>query len=208
MLALSDRDRFEPGMHAECPQQVADVVSDGFRAQVELLRDLAGRETLLEETEDLGLARCQMRRENLVRVLLLDIDQLPEHADETVSLHQGHGADLDVDTAAVRAEENDLRVRHLLGAGDLAREVLTRSAGVLRRYDRRELPAPDVAEETARCRVEPADDTRRVDDVTWNADTLERILDVAADLAEMRHPSDCAPIVAPRQPLSPIMLSS
>ena len=184
MLALSERDCFEPRMHAERPQQVADVVPDGLRAQVELLRDLAGRETLLEETEDLGLARCQMRREDLVRVLLLDIDHLPEHADETVPLHQGHGADLDVDTAPVRAEENDLRVRHLLAAGDLAREVLARSACVLRRHDRRELPAADVTEEAARCRIEPADDARRVDDVAWDADTLKCILDVAADLAE------------------------
>ena len=93
--------------------------------------------TLLEQAQDLGLARCQMRREDVVVVLLLDIGQLPEHADETVTLHQGHGADIGVDTVAVRAEENDMRVRHLLGAGDLAREVLARSAGVLRRYDRR-----------------------------------------------------------------------
>jgi hypothetical protein len=198
MLALSDRDGFEPRMHAESPQQVADVVPDGFRAQMELLRDLAGGVTFLEEAQDFRLAGCQMRREVLVCVLFLDIGQLSEHADETVALHQGHGADVDADTAAVRAEKNDMRIRHLLGAGDLPREMLARSAGVLRRYDRRELPAADVADEAARCRIDPADDTRRVDDVARNADTLKCSFDVAADLAETRHLSDCAPIVAPR----------
>jgi hypothetical protein len=40
--------RFEPGIHAESPKQVTDVVLDRLRAQVELMGDLLGRAPLLK----------------------------------------------------------------------------------------------------------------------------------------------------------------
>jgi hypothetical protein len=50
-------DGFEPGVHAECAEQMADVVPDRLRAQMKLLRDLLGRTSLLEEAQHLGLGR-------------------------------------------------------------------------------------------------------------------------------------------------------
>jgi hypothetical protein len=44
-------DGFETRVHSEGSQQMADMVPDGLRAQVELLRDLLGRASLLEETQ-------------------------------------------------------------------------------------------------------------------------------------------------------------
>ena len=55
MLAACDRDRLEPRVDAERAQQVANVVPYGLSAQVELLRDLRRRPSLLEQAQDLGL---------------------------------------------------------------------------------------------------------------------------------------------------------
>jgi hypothetical protein len=40
VLVARDRNCFEPGMDPERSQQVANMISHGFRAQMELLRDL------------------------------------------------------------------------------------------------------------------------------------------------------------------------
>src|SRR5215211_8972703 len=63
----SDRDRLEPRPDAERPQQVADVVSDGLGGQVKISRDLLRRRTSLEEAQNLGLTRRQVRRRRLRR---------------------------------------------------------------------------------------------------------------------------------------------
>jgi hypothetical protein len=66
---------------------------------------------------------------------LLDVRQLPEDTDDTMPLPQ-RASDLDSKATAVRIHEDDLRVRHLRRAGDLAGKVLARPAGVLVGYDR------------------------------------------------------------------------
>jgi hypothetical protein len=54
-------DRFESRVHAEGAKEVADVISDCFRAEVELGGDLFGGASVLEQLEHLGLSRRQMR---------------------------------------------------------------------------------------------------------------------------------------------------
>src|SRR4051794_35107566 len=62
-------DRLETRMDAERPQQVPDVVAYRLRAQVQLARDLVRRGAALEQAEDLDLARRQVRRRRLRRLL-------------------------------------------------------------------------------------------------------------------------------------------
>jgi hypothetical protein len=54
-------DRFESRVHAEGAKQLADMIPDGFWAQVESGRDLFGRAPLLRQMEHLGLPGRQMR---------------------------------------------------------------------------------------------------------------------------------------------------
>ena len=61
-LAVSgDRDGLESGVDAEDAKETADVVANGFGAQVKLFGDLLGRASLLEEAKHLGLAGSQSR---------------------------------------------------------------------------------------------------------------------------------------------------
>ena len=61
-LALAgDRDRLETGMHAKGAKEMADVIPDCLRAEVELLSDLLGRASLFQEAEYLGLTGRQSR---------------------------------------------------------------------------------------------------------------------------------------------------
>ena len=85
MLLASDRDGFEPGVDAERPQQVANMIPHCLGAQVELLRDLLGRAASLEQTQNLGLAWREMRWKRIVG-LLLDVRHLPEDADRVDAL--------------------------------------------------------------------------------------------------------------------------
>ena len=61
-LAVSgDRDGLVAGVDAEDAKETADVVANGFGAQVKLFGDLLGRASLLEEAEHLGLTGGEMR---------------------------------------------------------------------------------------------------------------------------------------------------
>ena len=55
-------------MDAESAKEMTDVVSDGFGAQVELMGDLLGRVSPLEEAKHLGLtgSQCRVLRSGLV----------------------------------------------------------------------------------------------------------------------------------------------
>ena len=55
-------DGFETRGHSEGSQQMADVVADRLRAQVELLRDLLRRASLLKDLQHLGLAGREVPR--------------------------------------------------------------------------------------------------------------------------------------------------
>jgi hypothetical protein len=106
MLSARDRYRFEPRVDPKRTQQVADVIAHRLRAELQLLRDLLRGTTALEQAQNLGLTRREMRRQKLVG-LLLDIRQLTEDADQAVSPHQRARADVDLDAAAVAVYEDD-----------------------------------------------------------------------------------------------------
>ena len=64
-LAVSgDRDGLESGVDAEDAKETADVVANGFGAQVKLFGDLLGRASLLNKAKHLSLAgrQCRVRR--------------------------------------------------------------------------------------------------------------------------------------------------
>lgn len=72
MLSARDRNGLEPCMNPKRSEQMANMISHGLCAQVELLRDLLSGAAALEEPQDLGLAWGEMRRHRIVG-LLFDI---------------------------------------------------------------------------------------------------------------------------------------
>ena len=183
MLVPGYGDGFEPSVHAERSQQVADMIAHRFRTELKLVRDLLGRAATFEQAQYLRLARGEMRWQRVIG-RILDIRHLPEDADHAMTLHQRARADVDLKATTVRIHEDNLRVRHLRRAGDLAGKVLSCPAGVFMGYDRGELSPAHVADKAPRCGVEPADDSGRIDHVAGNVDVLERRLDVTADIPE------------------------
>jgi len=111
MILASDRDGLEPSVDAERSQQVPNVIPHRFGTQVQLLRDLLGRAAPLEQTQNLGLARREMRRRRIVG-LLFHIGDLSEDADESMPVHQYTGADVDLDATTVRVDKDHLRIGH------------------------------------------------------------------------------------------------
>src|SRR3954452_23583751 len=106
MLATREGDGFQARVHAERAEQMPDVVSDGLGAEVQLARDLLGRMAAPQQAQDFGLARREMRREEVLR-LFLDIRDLAEDADEPVAFHERAGADVDLNAIAVGLDEDD-----------------------------------------------------------------------------------------------------
>ena len=133
MLAAGDGDRLEAGVDVERPEHRADVVAHGLDAEVELLGDLLGRATVFEEPQHLRLARRQVRVRGR-HDLLLDVDQLSEHADDAMPLVEAHGAHFDRDAVAVLLEQDDLSVDVLL-ADEVLGERLTRATCFLATTD-------------------------------------------------------------------------
>jgi hypothetical protein len=111
MLLASDRDGLEPCVDAERSQQVSNMIPHRFGTQVKLLRDLLGRATPLEQTQNLGLAWREMRRKRIVG-LLFDVGDLSEDADESMPVHQYAGADVDLNATTVSLDEDHLRIGH------------------------------------------------------------------------------------------------
>jgi hypothetical protein len=95
-------------------------------------------------------------------------------------------------------DKHEIGVRHGHRTRHLLREQLEREAAILGRDHRRELPAPDVADDPERGGIEPADHARGVDDVGRDVDTLEGALDVAADRLQPGHVSS---VQAPLRPV-------
>ena len=73
------------------------------------------------------------------------------------------------------------------GSEHLLSESVAGAGPVLRCDEGGEVTAADVAEEPLGSRVEPPDDSRRVDDVARDADVLQSLLDVTADLQAGDH---------------------
>jgi len=132
-------------------------------------------------------ARLEARvREDPAVSLVVDVCDLTEDADHPVALDQRNGAQLDADALAVRTDHHDLGVMRLRRPGDVPGKGLPRPAGLLGRDDRGELPPANVADQPPGGRVQPANDTRGIDDVTRHADRLQRSFDVATELIEIR----------------------
>src|SRR5262245_54909183 len=93
------------------------------------------------------------------RRLLGRAGQLAEDADDVATALERHGADVDVDPLPARVEENGLGVGHLDGTQNLLREELTGATSLLARNDRRVVPPANIAEQTQRRRVDPANDS-------------------------------------------------
>ena len=69
-------------------QQVANVISNRLGTELQLFRDLFRRESLLAETQHLGLAGRQGRRRR-ARLLVERAGQQPEDADDTFARARG-----------------------------------------------------------------------------------------------------------------------
>ena len=120
---MRERDRLEAGMHAQCSEDVANVVAHGLDAQMQLLRDLVRRTAMLEQAEHFGLARRQVRM-GRPRRCLVDVGDLSEHADDVVTLDERDCAHLDPDPLAVSSDHDDLAVVRLPRPGEVSREDL------------------------------------------------------------------------------------
>jgi hypothetical protein len=55
---------------------------------------------------------------------LLDVRDLPEHADDVIAAHEGNRAQVDAEPVTVGADQNDLRIPRPVWACDVAREDL------------------------------------------------------------------------------------
>ena len=125
------------------------MVADRLDAQMQLVSDLMGRTAVLEHSQHLGLARCQVRMRG-PRRNLLDVRHLAEHADDVIAAHERNRAQVDAEPVAVRADQHDLRVPRPVRPRDVLREDLARAPRLLGSDDRRELAPPNVADEAPR----------------------------------------------------------
>ena len=98
-----------------------------------------------------------------------------------------HGADVDRDALAVRADHDNRRVRDVILADHLPGEELARATRLLGRDDGGELVPVHVADECLRRRVHPAHDARGVDQIARDVQELERLDDVLAH--QLKHGS-------------------
>jgi hypothetical protein len=88
VLVAGDHDGLESRVGAKRLHEAVDVIPDGLRAQVKLVRDLIGRTAVLEEVQHFDLARRQVRRRR--RRLLVHAYNLAEHADHSVVARERH----------------------------------------------------------------------------------------------------------------------
>jgi hypothetical protein len=186
MVAARDCNGLEPRVHAERLQDVTDMIPDRLDAQVQLASDLRGRASLLEQTQDLALSRCQMWMWS-GRRLILDIFELAEDPDRVTATREWNSAELDRDAVAVGGQENTAIVGSFSRAGEIPDEDLVAAASLLRGEHGRHVTPTDVAHDAFRGRVDPADDSGAIDDVGRDADAPERLLYVDAEVLQARH---------------------
>src|SRR6266516_309599 len=189
VLLPPDRDRLEARVDVERLQDVADVVPHGLGAEVELARDLLGRTAVLEEAQHLGLPRRQVWVWRRRRLVLFDVQSLPEDADHPPAATERDGADLDRYPLAGRVDADDFVVRAGRRPDEVPGEDLPRPACFLGRDDGGELAAANVSHELARGRVQIADDPVRVDHIGGDTDAVDGVFDLTADGLEFGHAS-------------------
>jgi hypothetical protein len=175
-----DGDRFEPGVDAKRPHQVADVVSNRLEAQVELLGDLCGRMASIQQVQHLGLPGSQVRMQRRFG-LCFDVDDLPEDADDVAARVERHRAELDLDTIALRVDEDALYIGHLGAPDNLLREHLARVTSLFRSAHGRVLPPTYITDNSLAGRINPADDPVLVDHIGGHVDRLESAFDIGAE---------------------------
>jgi hypothetical protein len=174
----SGGDCFESGVHSEGTEEVSDVVPDRFRTEAELDGDLLCRATLLEQAKNLGLPGGQARVRRGGFLVDGSVEE-PEDPDNAFVVDEGYRAELECDARSVGCDQGAGRVSGGRGAEDFAREEFTRARTVLRRNDRGEVSASDIAEQLLCRRVDPPNDSGGVEDVARHADAAESSLDIA-----------------------------
>ena len=134
----------------------------------------------LEMTQHLGLTGRQVRG-RCAGLVVERAGQQAEDADHTLATHQRHRAHLQREAGSVGRDEHPAGLGRRGRAEHLAGEELLRRRPVLRADNRGEVPAANVAEEALSRRVDPPDDSGRVEDVARDGQAGERPLDVTAD---------------------------
>lgn len=124
-----------------------------------------------------------------MRLRLFDeVRDLAKDAYHPLAADQRHRAHLHREATARAVDENDRRVGRVGTPEQLAREHLPGPSCVLRGDDGGELPPVDVADQAPARRIQPADDSGRVDQVARDVDVLERMRDVDLEVGEGGNP--------------------
>jgi hypothetical protein len=162
------------------------VVPDCVVAQVELGGDLLRRAALLQKTKHLDLTGSQMRGRRCGVVVGASLDQ-PEDADHPFTVPERRRADLHGHPLPGGRDEVAGRLAGQGRAEHLLSESLAGAGPVLGRDEGGEVATANVAEKPLGCGIDPADDSRLVEDVTRDADALQSLLDVAPECQASVH---------------------
>ena len=167
-------------------KETADVVPDGLGAQVELGGDLLRRPALFQKAKHLDLrgVRCGC---GAVGVVVGGFVEQPEDADHAFAVHERHRAHLHGHPRAGGRDEDAGRLGGRGGAEHLPGEQLAGAPAVLGRDDGSEMATANIAEKPLGCRIDPPDDSRRVEDVARDADAVQSLLDITADCQARDH---------------------
>jgi hypothetical protein len=200
VLSPPDRDRLEARMDVECFQDVADVVPHGLDAEVELLRDLIGRVTLFQQSQDLGLAWRQARMRRRRRGILFNLLDLAEDADHVAPALKRHATHLHRYALSVGRQEDGSIVRAPRRAHEVTGEDLAPTASFLGRKDGGHLAASHVAHDPLCGPINPADDPMAVDHIGGDTDPLDRVFELTSHGLQLGHAFESAPRAAAAQP--------
>jgi hypothetical protein len=153
---------------------------------MELGGDLLRRAALLQQAEHVDLAGRELRRWRLGRVVGVSFEQT-EDADHPVAVQERNRADLHGHSCSGGRDQDAGRVRGRRRAEHLPGEQLAGTAAVLGRDDGGEVATANVAHKPLGGRIDPTDDSRRVEDIARDADVLQSLFDVAADFQAGGH---------------------
>ena len=117
---------------------------------------------------------------------------LPEDTDDPLAVLERHRAELDIHPRAGGRNQDAGRLGGRRSTEHLARERLAGSVAVLGCNDRGEVATTNIAEEPLGGRVDPADDSRCVEDVARDTDAAESLLDIATDSKTRSHHGQAA----------------